>query len=315
MQHTTLINRAKALGIEVKDVSELMQKEAAILSHNKISDLIIEGVPTSWINVRSQFYCDNKQLTKIAYKALNIPYPKSITFQTAEESKLNSFFQKEKNYVCKPLDATNGIGVVLGIKNLEDVQTYYENHKHLAPHFMLEEQIEGEDLRIHVLGGKIVASCIREPAFVLGNGTDSLQTLIEKRLAVMQTQNPLNFLHIDKATQSLLQEQNIGLVDIPVKDQKVQLKYVSNMAQGGIATDVTEEIHPIYHEWVKDLVDYLQTGYFGLDLITTDYSQNPKSHAWVLEINARADWMHHTFSERRTHDIQGLILKELFGFS
>lgn len=312
-QHSQLIKRAKMVGVSVTDVSQIMQEPAAILEYAGVSELVKEGVPTSWINARSQFYCDNKQLTKFVYEALRIPYPKSVPFQTAEEPALSAFFQRGRTYVCKPIDATNGIGVATGIRNWQMVKTYYDLHQHLGSLFMLEEQLEGQDLRIHVLGGKIVAACIREPAFVMGNGKDDLKTLIEKRRATMRTQNPKNVLEIDQLTQSLLIKQGIGLSDVPEDRQKVQLKYVSNMAQGGVATDLTEEIHPFYRQWVSDLTTYLKTGYFGLDVMTTDYAKHPLGHAWALEINARADWLHHTFSEGRTHDMAGMILEELFG--
>ena len=160
------------------DVSPLMRFPFSILEYNGISELVRDGVPTSFINLRSQFYCDNKQLTKLVYEKLAIPYPKSITFQSAADPSLKSFLQKKQTYVCKPLDATNGIGVVTGIHDSKMVDAYFESHQEIANMFMLEEQLEGEDLRIHVLGGKIVAACIREPAFVLGNGKDALNVLI-----------------------------------------------------------------------------------------------------------------------------------------
>ncbi len=291
----------------------MMEESFAVLEYNGRSELIKEGVPTSLINLRSQYYCDNKQLTKSAYEALQIPHPKSITFQSADEPAIAAFFREGQTYVCKPLDGTNGLGVVTDIQNMEMVKSYLDENQNLATRFMLEEQVGGEDLRIHVLGGKIIAACIREPACVIGNGKDDLKTLIAARRAVMHTQNPNNFLAIDQATKSLLAEQKISLEEVPAAQRKIQLKYVSNMAQGGIATDVTDDIHPVYHQWVADLSNYLNTGYFGLDLMTTNYAGDPNQYAEILEINARADWLHHTFSERRTHDIARMILEEVFG--
>ena len=58
-QHAQLIKRAKEYGISVTDVSQIMQGPAAILEYEGLSELIKEGVPTSWINARSQFYCDD----------------------------------------------------------------------------------------------------------------------------------------------------------------------------------------------------------------------------------------------------------------
>ena len=312
-QHLQLLNRAKDLGVSIKDVSQLMQKNAAILEKNGISELVIDGVPTSWINVRSQFYCDNKQLTKSAFEALNIPHPKSMIFKEASEDGLSAFFQKGQVYVCKPLDGTNGVGVRLDISEFGDIRRYCEEFANLETTYLIEEQIEGADLRIHAIGGKIVAACIREPAYVLGNGKDTLEQLIKERRAVMRTQNPNNFLEIDASTEALLTKQKIGLSDKPANNQKVQLKAIANMAQGAFAIDVTDDIHPVYEKWVADLSTYLNTGYFGLDCMTTDYTKHPAKHGYVLEVNARGDWLHHTFSERRTHDMPSIILKALFG--
>jgi D-alanine-D-alanine ligase-like ATP-grasp enzyme len=312
LQHEKLVTTAKKRGISITDVSELMQREAAILEYNGQSELIIEGVPMSWINISSQFYCDNKQLTKLAYKKLNIPHPKSIVFLTPDEPQIQSFLQKDQVYICKPLDSTNGISVELNVRNFQMIKSYYKKYQSLNTRFLLEEQIDGKDLRIHVIEGKIVAACIREPAFVIGNGKDTLADLMENRRAIMKTQNEYNKLEVDEATEDLLRQQKITLADIPKDGQKIQLKYVSNIAQGGIPIDITDEIHPEYQRWATALAEDLGTGYMGLDFITTNYKETPCGNSWILEINACADWMHHTFSEVRTHDMAEIILEKLF---
>ena len=312
LQHTQLIERAGRLGIAVTDISPLLHQPAAILEHQSISELIIDGIPASWVNLHGQLYCDNKQLAKRAYKVLSIPHPESMAFSTPDDPALPAFFKKDRLYVCKPLDGTNGIGVVMNIKSPDMVNTYFKTFSHLHTRFMLEEQITGRDLRLQVIGGKVVAACIREPAYVTGNGSDTLEDLIAARQKVIASQNPNNRLDIDETTEALLVEQKLRLSDIPAGNRKVQLKYISNMAQGAVATDVTDEIHPVYREWTTALSAYLKTGYMGLDFITTDHQKHPEGHSRLLETNARADWLHHTFSERRTHDIPGLILQTLF---
>lgn len=311
-QHQRLINRAKSQGMTITDVSEMMQRDAAIITNDNQSELVIDGVPMSWLNVSSQFYCDNKQLTKLAYEAVDIPYPKSIIFDSPDEKAVIDFFENGQNYICKPLDSTNGIGVELDIDSLEKISWYYENYKQLNTRFLLEEYAAGKDLRIQVIDGKIVAACIREPAFVTGNGENTIRELMDIRQAVMTSQNPNNRLEVDEATDELLKKQALKLDDIPKKNRHVRLKYVSNIAQGGLPIDVTDEIHEVFHRWAADLSAYLGTGYMGLDFMTTSHIENPHTHTKILEINARADWVHHTFSEVRTHDIAGIILDELF---
>jgi cyanophycin synthetase len=129
---------------------------------------------------------------------------------------------------------------------------------------------------------------------------------------MMKTQNENNKLEVDEATKTLLQQQNITLQDIPKNNQKIQLKYVSNIAQGGVPIDITDDIHPEYQRWATDLAEDLGTGYMGLDFITKNYKETPYGNSWILEINARADWLHHTFSEVKTHDMTGIILGKLF---
>lgn len=311
-QQQLIIARAQELKIRTSNVSHYLDKQASILEKNGLSELIVKGVPASWINAQGQIYCDNKQLTKCAFMELNIPFAKSMIFTLPNKRMMEGFFEKGKSYVCKPLDEAQGAAVVLGITNFEMLRNYYAEFAREGRRFMVEEQVAGEDLRFQVIGGKIVAACIRHPAYVTGDGKSTLEQLIEQRRSVMATQNPDNWLEIDRQSKKLIKEQGLKMSSKPLPGQKVRLKYISNMATGGIAVDVTDEIHPGFQDWVSALSEYLRMPYFGFDMLTTDYTVPPGQATKALEINAFADWLHHTFSERRTHDIARLILEELF---
>jgi cyanophycin synthetase len=312
-QQRQILNRAKQMDISVLDASGYLRKHASILEKGSASELIVKGVPTSWINARGQVYCDNKQLMKLAFMKLDIPFPKSMIFSIPDKAMMEGFFEKGKSYVCKPLDEAQGAAVVLGITNMDMLRNYYAEYAREGRRFMIEEQVPGEHLRLQVIGGKIVAACIRQPAYVVGDGRTSLSQLVEQRRRVMARQNPDNWLEIDSQSRKLIKEQGLSLSAKPLPGQKVKLKYISNMATGGIAVDVTEEIHPGFQDWVTALADYLEMPYFGFDMLTTDYTVPPEEATKALEVNAFADWLHHTFSERKTHDIASMILEELFG--
>ncbi len=307
-----MIDRAREAGAEVTDISHLIQKDAALLEYNDVSELILEGVPSSWINERSKFYCDNKQLAKKAFQKLGIPFLKSIAFTDPNAPEVLDFVENGQKYVVKPIDNCNGLGVETNIVGIDMVKDYFHRNHALDSLFLLEEQAEGQDLRLHVIDGKVVAACIREPAFVVGDGERTLEALIDERRAIMRTQNPRNKLEIDGPTQQLLTEQKLQLSDVPKKDRKVVLKYVSNMGQGGRAIDVTDAIHPVFHDWAASLCKYLEVDYMGIDFMTTDFVNEPEQHTIILEVNAYAEWLHHTFSEGRTHDVAGMILGALF---
>ena len=312
IQHNQIIEEAKKRNYQVTDVSEMLGTLAATIEKDGKSELIYEGTPLSRINLRSLQYFDNKQLGKLACSKLNIPSPQSILFQNPKDKSLESFFGKNKKYVCKPPAGSEGVGVEMNFTNLEAIEDYWNRNQHLGPVFMLEEQIEGEDLRMQVVGGKIIAACTREPAFVIGDGTNNLNQLIENRQKVIKSQNPMNDLVVDKATLDLLEKQNLDLSDIPVAGQKVVLKELANMSQGAVAIDKMDDLHERYQIWIDQLVEYLEVDYFAIDFITKSFTEDPATNAILLEINAKPEWLHHTFSENRQHDIAAIVLDDVF---
>ena len=278
--------------------------------------LFSEGFPLNLISVQSERIIDNKQFTKRYFEKAGIYHPESLTFHSLNrqsESDIKNFWQSGQVYVCKPLNALNGEGVQMHVSDYSEIQQYWLKWKDKFNTFMLEEQVEGKDLRIQAIGGKVVAACTRVPAYVIGDGNSLLNELIERRQLEVARQNPLNQLVIDEDSIELLNRQQMQLDSIPSKGQKIQLKYVANMAQGGVAVDVTDKLHPKYAESTKKLAELLDISIFALDLITTDYSEEPTfENSWAIEINAKPQWLHHTFSERRTHPIPEKILKLVF---
>ena len=123
--------------------------------------------------------------------------------------------------------------------------------------------------------------------------------------------NPSNDLVIDEFSHDLLKKQDMTLESIPTAGQKVYLKDVANMSQGAVAVDVTSAQHVNYQKVIDRIVRHFNTGYFAVDFLASDPGLDPLQEAYVLEINARPEWMHHTFSEVRQHDMAKIILDAL----
>ena len=146
---------------------------------------------------------------------------------------------------------------------------------------------------------------------LLGTAKNSLEELIIQRRNVVISQNPANGLVIDAISAQLIREQGVTLTSIIPLGQVIRLKNIANMAQGAHVIDVTDEIDPIIYSWVNALVVELGSGHFALDLMSSDHKKYVEGNTFALEINARAEWMHHTFSERRTHNLASVVLDEL----
>lgn len=77
------------------------------------------------------------------------------------------------------------------------------------------------------------------------------------------------------------------------------------MAIGGHAIDNTSFAKENYQWLIDKIIKSTNASYFGIDLMITDDSYS------VIEINARAEWMHHTFSEGKQHNIAIDVLSPL----
>ncbi|MCG8576821.1 MAG: hypothetical protein MI810_18215 [Flavobacteriales bacterium] len=309
-QHQLIVGEAQKRGFEVEEKACSEGKRLTILKKGNHQEKIYSGIPESWVNDNTAEICDQKQLTKQLFQEIEIPTPISFRFQLAEDLD-EEVFRTGKNYICKPEVGTNGKGVEFDIKNLDLVKGYLQRNSAIADTFLLEEFVSGEDLRLQIIGRKIVAACVRKPASVIGDGQYTLSKLIEKRQAEVQAQNPANRLEIDEQSKELIRLSNYSFADVIPENTEIRLKKIANMGQGAKAIDVTDEIDPALQHWVNRISTALQAPYFALDIISNDPSNEKECVA--LELNLRAEWMHHTFSEKRTHDLAKTVIDELFG--
>ncbi len=313
LQHELVLAAARERGVEIADVSAEMGCRAAVLEHKGQVELLVKGVMASAMTLKTKHLCDFKELTKRVFRALRIPCPRGVLFSSPDDPAVAEFLVDGPTCVCKPQVAANGLGVEMGITSVEQVRAYWDRCGHLDCAFLLEEQLDGVDLRIQVIGGRIAAACVRVPAHVVGDGEHTLAQLIERRREVMREQNPANRLELDHASHALLEAQGVTLDSVPAEGREVRLKRVANIGQGGHAIDVSDEIHPHYRDWVARVVTFCDASYFALDVVCRDYTEDPETQAVALELNALAEWAHHTFSERRTHDLGRLVIDAAFG--
>lgn len=70
--------------------------------------------------------------------------------------------------ITKPVDGTHGDGVALGIDDFTELRKALDyTFQTGTPKAILQEQISGDDHRIIVVGGKVVAAALRTPPYVV----------------------------------------------------------------------------------------------------------------------------------------------------
>ena len=288
---------------------------------NDASARVIHGRIFAQLSPETDALCADKARAKRFLEALGLPTPADLLVPRDTPHKscaamVEPFLHDAlaRAFVVKPLDGTNGEGVYMDLTSNAQVMRRVVGLLERGEDVLIEEQAPGQDLRVQVIGKQLVAACIREPACVIGDGTSTIAELaVEKDLRVQQN-NPQNRLLLDEESLRLLADQDLEPTSILARDQKIFVKRVANIGQGGLPVDVTDALHPEYHAWCATIAEALGLDIFALDLIADNAHDSPmKTNAVILEINAQPQWLHHTFSEVRTHDIPALLFDALLG--
>ena len=319
LQQVYLLKTAGRLGIAVKDFWPLCHRDLVVYSYQGKEVSMLEGRYDARLTAQARLVADDKQLTKVLLQDQGYNVPPGFEFETTSKESLDKALSnlKDQPIVIKPLDGTEGQGVGIGLQTKEDITLHLATWSQHFDRWIVEAYVAGPDLRIQVIGGRLAAACVRRPAYVVGDGSSSLVSLIEAHRVKVARNNPTNRVDMDRETHRLLAQQRLSLDDIPPQGQEVILKETSNMSQGGIAIDVTDALHEGYQQWIEGISKAFRHGLelFAIDAICSDPSLPPEKATTVIEINPAPDWLHHTFSEVKTHDIPALILKSWFDLS
>lgn len=191
--------------------------------------------------------CDDKRVTRRIVEAAGVRVPRRIDPQDlgAIDEALETYGQ----LVIKPARGEQGKGVAVGLKTMADVQAALLRARRICPDVLVEEQVEGEDLRLVVIDYEVVACAVRRPPRVVGDGRSTLRALIEhqsrRRAAATGGESSIP---IDAETERTLAEAGYGLDDVAGEGEEILVRKAANLHLGGTIHDVTDEVHPVLVE-------------------------------------------------------------------
>jgi cyanophycin synthetase len=189
----------------------------------------------------------DKEETKRMLKAASIPVADGGICKT-EEGLQDIIDSIGYPIVVKPLDGNHGKGASINVNNYEDAVAGFEFAKKYSSRVIVEKFITGYDFRVLVIDNKVVAAAQRVPANVVGNGTNTIQELIDSENEDPRRgyghENVLTEITVDRDTTDLLKKKGYTLETVPPDGEVVYLKSTANLSTGGTSIDVTEMMHP-----------------------------------------------------------------------
>ena len=230
----------------------------------------------------------NKDLTKTLLKACGVPVPEGevvdspeAAWETAQDIGLP--------VVVKPLDGNHGRGVSLELTERADVWAAFKIAETEGSEVIVESFIPGDEHRLLVVGGKVVAAARGESLCIIGNGRDSVVQLINDQLNSDPRRGdaeefPLETIILDRepAMRLLLERQGLSAESVPADAQRVLVQ-----RNGNVAIDCTDDVHPDVAHAASLAARVVGLDIAGIDMVVTDVSKPllPQRGA-VVEVNA-----------------------------
>ena len=259
----------------------------------------------------------NKEQTKKMLDMASIPVANG-SICTDEEGLAETIKKIGYPIVLKPLDGNHGKGASINVTNWEDAVSGLAFAQVYGKRVIVEKFITGFDFRILVIDNKLVAAAKRVPAHVIGNGTDTIQQLIETTNLDPRRgyghENVLTQIDVDRDTEDLLEKLNYTLETIPRIGEIVFLKSTANLSTGGTSVDVTDMMHPENIFLAERISRVIGLDVCGVDIMAENLTQPLKENGGViLEVNAAPGFrMHLAPSEGLPRNVAAPVIDMLY---
>jgi cyanophycin synthetase len=260
----------------------------------------IRATMTSATSAIAVDVASDKDLTTRLLGAAGLPVPKQESVRTAEQAVAVA---ERIGYpvVCKPLDGNHGRGVCLDLDNAAKVREAFPIAEGQSRRgwVIVESHITGRDYRCLIIDGRLAAVAERVPAHVVGDGSSTIEELVEQTNADPRRgvghEKVLTRIKIDAAARDLLADQGYKLEDVPPAGEMVKLTLTGNMSTGGISIDRTFEAHPENVEIAEEAARVIGLDIAGIDFICPDITEPVRETGGAIcEVNAAPGFRMHT---------------------
>jgi cyanophycin synthetase len=257
----------------------------------------IQATTTANTNMIAVDIAANKHATKKLLGDMGVPVPKGYRIRDIDELE-ETLESVGYPAVVKPLDGNHGKGASVGIKSVEEGRIAFEKAKEYSRWIIVEQQIHGSDFRALVVNNRLIAVAERVPAHVMGDGTKTIQQLIDETNADSRRgyghENVLTQIDIDNQAMRCIHKAGYELDSVLPKDERLFLKTTANISTGGTAIDLTDDVHPENVILFERIARIIGLDVAGIDVIAPNISEPLRENGGgIIEVNAAPGFRMH----------------------
>jgi cyanophycin synthetase len=257
---------------------------------------------TSYVAART---ADDKFLTNIILSehALPIIPSKLVASHETGEEFAQQLFKEGKQCVVKPSNGSHGDGITTGITDLAQLHRGLIAARKYSDLVLVQEYLQGViDIRVLCINYKAVATLIRRPARVRGDGHSTVAQLIaventDARRGVNYAKE-LNLISLQAAERFL----GSHLQDVPSANEWYQVTGTANVGTGGETIDVTDDLPDFLIEMAEKAAASMKIKVCGVDFLLQKFPSRVATieqlKPAITEVNkAPALYIHETPTE------------------
>ncbi|MFO1394293.1 MAG: cyanophycin synthetase [Steroidobacteraceae bacterium] len=309
----SLVRAAEARGIPWLRLNE---QSLVQLGHGRYQQRIQATVTGRTSHIAVELASDKEETNKIL-ATLGLPVPRQELVQS-ESQAIRAARRIGYPVVTKPYNGNHGRGISIRLTSEEEVAQGYAVAREHSRSVIVETFLEGDDHRLLVVNGQLVAATRRTPGHVVGDGEHTIAELVE-----IVNQDPrrgvghekvLTRLELDAQAESMLARAEMTAQSVPAAGRVVYLRSTANLSTGGTATDVTDVIHPDNREMAERAVRAVGLDVGGVDFLSKDITESYRRiGGGICEVNAAPGFrMHVAPSEGTPRDVAGPVIDMLF---
>jgi GNAT-family acetyltransferase (TIGR03103 family) len=233
--------------------------------------------------------CDDKAVTHRILRRAKLRMPGQLV--CTSEAQAERFLEEFGAIVVKPARGEQGAGISVDVRDMDALRAAIDEAHKFCDTVLLEEFVQGADLRIIVINDEVVAAATRRPPRIQGTGQATVRELIEKQSRRRQAATAgESSIPIDRETERCVQEAGYGLDQVLPYGEYLTVRKTANLHTGGTIHDVTAKLHPTLAQAAIRAAAAIDIPVTGLDFIVPDPAGEQYA---IIEANERPGLANH----------------------
>lgn len=219
-------------------------------------------------------------------RGVQVPYTHALNGDEAiSDQEAEWLLVTYKKLIVKPSNASLSRGLTVNITSHEALNDAIENARKVSETILVQQQVEGEEVRFTVIDGKVTAALLRQTPRVIGDGVSTVAQLIA---AENVERNALKFDYISypQLDASIIPSAYFTSTQVLEDGEVLELNRATMVKNGCSIYDVFRDTDVSYVKTVERLVKDLDARFVVVDMFLKDFhTPQTEDNYWFIEFN------------------------------